>query len=119
MLSIRDRLDSLGIALSGLCAVHCVLSIVLVSLLGLGGEMLFDPAIHRAGLALAVLVGTVTLGIGVIRHGRLSVLLIGAFGIALMALGLAVPHGGPEAALTIAGVVLVAAAHIRNLRHSA
>lgn len=119
MLSIRDRLDGLGIALSGLCAMHCILSIVLVSALGLGGEWLFDPSIHRMGLALAVLVGVLTLGIGVLRHGRMSVLAIGALGIVLMAMGLAVPHGAPEAALTVAGVALVAFAHIRNLRHSA
>ncbi|MGE3690659.1 MAG: MerC domain-containing protein [Novosphingobium sp.] len=119
MLSIRDRLDGLGVALSGLCAVHCILSIVLVSTLGLGGEVLFDPSIHRTGLALAILVGVVTLGIGVLRHGRMSVLAIGAAGIALMAAGLAVQHGAGEAILTVAGVALVALAHIRNLRHSA
>jgi hypothetical protein len=87
MHSIRDRLDSLGIMLSGLCAVHCVLSIVLVSLLGLGGEVLLNPAIHRIGLALAVLVGMVTIGIGVMRHGRMSVLAIGFTGLSLMAGG--------------------------------
>lgn len=118
MLSIRDRLDSLGIALSGMCAVHCVLSIVLVSVLGLGGEVLLNPAIHRVGLALAVLVGMVTLGIGVKRHGRMSVLAIGFAGVALMAVGLFVNHGAQEAAITISGVALVAFAHIRNLRHS-
>jgi len=119
MLSIRDRLDSLGIMLSGLCAVHCVLSIALVSVLGLGGEVLLNPAIHRIGLALAVVVGIVTLGIGALRHGRMSVLVIGFAGVALMAVGLFVHHGAPEAALTISGVLLVATAHIRNLRHSA
>ena len=118
LLSIRDRLDNLGIAISGLCAVHCVLSIVLVSVLGLGGEALLNPAIHRAGLALAVLVGVVTIGIGVMKHGRLSVLAIGFAGIAMMAAGLFVQHGAAEAALTITGVALVATAHIRNLRHS-
>lgn len=118
ILSIRDRLDSLGIALSGLCAVHCVLSIVLVSVLGLGGEVLLNPAIHRIGLALAVLVGMVTLGIGVRRHGQTSLLAIGFAGVALMAVGLFVHHGALEAAFTVSGVSLVAFAHIRNLRHS-
>jgi len=118
MLSIRDRLDSLGIMLSGMCAAHCVLSIVLVSVLGLGGEVLLSPAIHRIGLALAILVGIVTLGIGVLRHGRTSVLAIGFAGVAFMAGGLAVGHGSAEAVLTVIGVALVAFAHIRNLRHS-
>jgi len=118
ILSIRNRLDRAGILLSGLCAVHCLLGIVLVSVLGLGGELLLAPAIHEVGLALAILVGLVTLGLGVLRHGRLGPLAVGAWGIALMAAGLASGHGYSEALLTIAGVALVATAHIRNLCHA-
>jgi hypothetical protein len=116
--AIRHRLDRAGVLLSGLCALHCVLGIVLVSVLGLGGQALLSPAIHEIGLVLAILVGIVTLGLGVLRHGQTGPLLIGASGIALMALALLVGHGLPEAALTIAGVALVAVAHIRNLRHA-
>jgi len=116
ILSIRDRLDRAGILLSGLCALHCVLSIVLVSLLGIGGQLLLAPAIHRAGLALAVVVGVVTLGIGLRRHGQPAPMVIGAAGIALMAGALASGHGLAEALLTISGVALVACAHILNLR---
>jgi len=119
LLSIRDRLDRAGIVLSGLCAVHCVLSIVIVSALGLGGTVLLAPEIHEIGLMLAVAIGAVTLGVGVARHGRAGPLLIGALGIVLMALALVVGHGFREAVLTIAGVGLVALAHIRNLRHAA
>lgn len=119
ILSIRDRLDRAGVLLSGLCALHCLLGIVLVSMLGLGGQALLAPAIHEIGLALAILVGVFTLGLGVLRHGRTGPLAIGACGIALMTLALMVDHGLPEAMLTIAGVTLVAAAHIRNLRHAA
>jgi hypothetical protein len=118
-LSIRDRLDGAGVVLSGLCAVHCLLSILLVSILGVGGEALLAPAIHEVGLALAIFVGVVTLGIGVLRHGRTGPLRIGACGIVLMAAALVVGHGLREALLTICGVALVATAHIRNLRHAA
>ena len=119
LLPIRQRLDRIGIVLSGLCAVHCLLGIVLVSVLWLGGETLLSPSIHRYGLALAVLVGIVTLGMGVLRHGRVEPLVIGGCGIALMTAGILVRHGPIEALLTIAGVALVATAHIRNLRHHA
>lgn len=119
MNSIRDRLDRFGVLLSGLCALHCVLSIVLVSLLGLGGSLLLSPEIHRVGLGLAIIVGVLTLGIGALRHGLPGPLMIGTGGIVLMALALAAGHGLPEALLTIAGVALVATAHIRNLRHAA
>jgi hypothetical protein len=118
LITIRSRLDGAGILLSGLCAVHCLLGIVLVSVLGLGGEALFSPSIHRTGLALAVLVGVVTLGLGALRHGQFAPMAIGGCGIALMAAGLVVPHGPFEALLTIAGVALVATAHIWNLRHA-
>ena len=117
-LSIRDRLDRAGVLLSGLCAVHCVLGIVLVSVLGFGGELLLAPEIHEIGLGLAILVGLITLGLGVLRHGQIGPLIVGGCGIALMASALAVGHGLPEAVLTIAGVALLAAAHIRNLRHA-
>jgi hypothetical protein len=119
VLAIRDRLDGLGMLLSGLCAVHCLLGLILVTVLGLGGGIFLAPEIHETGLALAVGIGVLTLGLGALRHGKTGPLLIGAVGIALMASALAVGHGPAEAVLTIAGVALVAYAHIRNLRHAA
>lgn len=113
--SIRSRMDGLGVVLSGLCAVHCVLGVVLVGVLGLGGQVLLAPEIHRYGLALAVVIGGISLGFGALRHGRMEPLVLGAAGLSLMAAALFVGHGLPEAVLTICGVSLVAAAHIRNL----
>jgi MerC mercury resistance protein len=118
VLSIRSRLDRAGIVLSGLCALHCLLSIFAVGALGLGSQVLLSPWIHRVGLAAAIAVGILTLALGAVRHGRFDNLQIGALGIGLMGAALAVGHGLPEALLTIAGVSLVAYAHIRNLRIS-
>jgi hypothetical protein len=114
-----QRIDRAGILLSGLCAVHCLIGMALVSALGLGSQLLLSPDLHRYGLALAVVVGFFSLGMGIKRHGQLAPMLIGGMGLALMALGLVVAHGMPEAALTICGVALVAFAHLRNLRHAA
>ncbi|WP_419956727.1 MerC domain-containing protein [Novosphingobium kalidii] len=108
-------MDGFGVLLSGLCAVHCVLGAMLVGIMGLGGQFLLAPEIHRIGLALAVVVGFVSIGLGVLRHGRLEPLVLGVVGLSLMAAGLMVEHGLPEAVLTILGVALVALAHIRNL----
>ena len=116
----RPRLDKVGVLLSGLCAVHCIAGLVLVSVLGIGslgvGEVLLNPAIHRIGLALAVSIGVVTLGFAAHRHRRADLLVLGGTGLALMATGLIAPHGSAEAVLTIGGVGLLATAHLRNLR---
>lgn len=115
---IRARLDRLGVGLSALCAVHCVAGIVLVSVLGIGGGVLLNPRIHEIGLMLAIVIGALGLGAGVLRHRQANILIAGAAGLALMALGLAVPDGPLEAAITISGVTLLASAHWRNLvRH--
>ena len=113
---IRGRLDRFGVLLSGLCALHCLAGLLLVAGLGLGGQFLFAPMIHRVGLALAVGVGAVTLVIGVIRHRDPKPLQVGGAGLALMTVALFVGHGTEEAVLTIAGVALLAWAHWRNLR---
>ena len=117
-ISIRNRLDRVGVLLSGLCALHCLAGLLLVAGLGLGGGVLLAPEIHRLGLALAIAVGSVTLVLGVVRHGDPVPLQVGAAGIALMAFALFVGHGMAEAVLTILGVSLLAWAHLRNLRHS-
>jgi hypothetical protein len=121
--AIRNRMDRAGILLSGLCAVHCVLGIVLVGFFGLGGDIiggqvLLSPEIHRVGLMLAVIVGVISLGFGVARHGRVAPLVIGGLGLALMASAILVGHGTAESVLTIIGVSFVAFAHIRNMRHA-
>lgn len=118
MLSIRNRLDRAGVVLSGLCALHCLLSIFAVGSLGLGSQVLFSPWIHRFGLAAAIAIGILTLAYAAAKHGRFENLRIGALGLGLMGAALAVGHGIAEALLTIAGVALVATAHIRNLRAS-
>lgn len=116
LLSIRNRLDRVGVLLSGLCALHCLAGLLLVAGLGLGGEFLLAPAIHRVGLALAIAVGAATLVIGVSRHRDPMPLQVGAGGIGLMIAALLVGHGTAEAVLTMAGVALLAWAHLRNLR---
>ncbi|MBS3929537.1 MAG: MerC domain-containing protein [Sphingomonadales bacterium] len=115
---IRNRLDRVGVLLSGLCALHCLAGLLLVVGLGLGGGVLMAPVIHRVGLALAIGVGAITLVMGVVRHGDPLPLQVGAAGIAFMAFALFVGHGTEEAVLTILGVALLAWAHLRNLRHS-
>ena len=115
---IRRRLDRAGIFLSGACALHCLLSILLVSGLGLGGELFVAPDIPRGGLLLATLIAGVAIGWGALRHRMAAPFVIAMTGLTFMGGALAVPHGVKEAVLTIIGVALVSLGHILNLRHA-
>ena len=114
--SLRRRLDQVGIGLAGLCAIHCLATLAVISTLGVGGHFLFDERIHRVGLALALGVAVVAIGWGLLRHGRLLPFLIALGGVALMAVALIVPHGADEFLLTLVGVALVSVGHLLNLR---
>jgi hypothetical protein len=114
--SLRRRLDQLGIGLAGLCAIHCLTTLAVISTLGIGGHFLFDERIHRIGLALALGVAVVAIGWGLLRHGRLLPFAIALGGVGLMAGALIVPHGAQEFVLTLAGVALVSLGHLLNLR---
>lgn len=116
--SASSRFDRLGVLISGLCMVHCLAGLFLIGVLGLGGGVLLNPAIHRFGLVAAFVVGVFTIGAGALRHGHRLPLALGTTGLALMAAAIASDHGSAEALLTICGVVLVASAHVVNLRRS-
>lgn len=109
-------LDRAAIMLSGLCVVHCLATTVVVALLASAGGLLLDPRIHETGLVLAVLLGAIALGSGYRAHRATAPLLLGGCGLALMAIGLFVPHGLAETGTTIAGVSILAIGHLRNRR---
>lgn len=114
--SFRRRLDQLGIGLAGLCALHCLVTLMLISALGLGGHFLLTENIHRIGLVLAVGVAAVAIGWGVLRHRRMLPFGVATAGLAIMTAALLVPHGTNELLLTLVGVALVSVGHWLNLR---
>ncbi|OYX65573.1 MAG: hypothetical protein B7Y88_07935 [Sphingomonadales bacterium 32-64-17] len=118
MPGIRGRFDRLGVVLSALCLVHCIAGTVLVAGMGLGATFLLDPAIHRVGLVLAVIVAGIAIGIGAVRHRRRLPFVVAMTGLSFMGGALAVGHGAEEVVLTMIGVVLVATGHVLNLRHA-
>lgn len=114
--SLSRRFDRAGIGLAGVCAVHCLLTVSLVSALGLGGHFLTDPIIHRVGLLLALLVAAVAIGWGAVKHRRRWPFVTAMMGLSFMGGALAVPHGSQEFVLTLIGVSLVTLGHLLNLR---
>ena len=114
--SLSRLLDHVGIGLAGLCALHCVATLVVISALGFGGHFLFDENIHRVGLFLALCVAALAIGWGLMRHRRPLPFAVALAGLGLMAAALMVPHGTSELLLTLIGVGLVSLAHLFNLR---
>lgn len=115
---IRRSLDKTGIAVSALCALHCVATIVLVSGLGVGGQFFLSEEFHRAALLVALVIAAVAIGWGALLHGRREPFVIAMMGLTFMGGALASPHGIQEAVLTIIGVALVSIGHLLNLRAS-
>jgi len=115
-LTLRRRLDQFGIGLAGLCMVHCIATLMIVSALGIGGHFLLEPAIHRIGLVFALVIAAVAIGWGALRHRHAAPFVTAMTGLSFMGGGLAVEHGHNEMILTLIGVTLVSAGHIMNLR---
>jgi hypothetical protein len=109
-----SRLDRFAIGLSGLCMVHCLATSVLLALVASAGGMLGAPWIHEVGLVLAMVMGAVALGRGILEHGYMMPSSIGALGLGVMAGALTLPHDGGEALFTVVGVGILALGHRLN-----
>lgn len=116
--SLLASLDRYAIGLSGLCVVHCIATSVLVALMSTVGGMLLNPLIHEIGLVMAILLGAVALGRGVIDHGYVMPLAVGCLGLGIMMGAMTLPHdtGAGETIWTVIGVGLLAFGHDLNRR---
>ena len=114
----RSRLDGFAMGLSGLCLVHCVATAVLLAFVSAAGGMLGAPIIHEVGLTLAMILGAVALGRGILEHGFMMPSAIGGLGLGVMAGALTLPHDGSEALATVFGVMILALGHRLNLMAS-
>lgn len=109
-----NRLDRYAIGLSGLCLVHCLATSVLLALVSAAGSMLGSDWIHEVGLGLAMIMGGIALGRGIIEHGYSMPSAVGGLGLGVMAGALTLPHDGTEALYTVVGVAILALGHRLN-----
>lgn len=109
-----SRLDRYAIGLSGLCLVHCLATSVLLALVSAAGSMLGAEWIHETGLALAMVMGGISLGRGILEHGYSMPSAVGGLGLGVMAGALTLPHDGSEALYTVVGVAILALGHRLN-----
>jgi hypothetical protein len=112
----QGTIDRIAIGLSGLCLVHCLASAVFVALLASAGGILLSPVIHEIGLLLAIGLGMLALGRGIVEHGFMMPAAVGSLGLGVMAGALSLPHDGAEMMYTIAGVAILALGHDLNRR---
>ena len=109
-----SRLDGIAMSLSGLCLVHCLATAVLLAFVSAAGGFLGAPVIHEVGLTLAMFLGAIALGRGIMEHGFMMPSAIGGLGLGVMAGALSLPHDGSEALATIFGVMILALGHRLN-----
>ncbi|MEO0615953.1 MAG: MerC domain-containing protein [Pseudomonadota bacterium] len=115
----HTRADALGMLLSAICMLHCLLLPALI-VFGVGGALAgFDNEwTHIVLLTVVVPVSAIAFVGGWIRHRRVTVLALGTLGVALLALAAFVlhPYFGKtaDALVTTAGGALLAVAHWRN-----
>lgn len=110
-------MDRLGMALSGLCLVHCLASAIVLALLASAGGLLLSPLVHEIGLTLAIGMGIIALGRGIAEHGFMMPSAVGGLGLGTMTGALTLPHGtGAEMLYTIIGVAILALGHDLNRR---
>lgn len=115
-----NRADRIGFAASFLCALHCALlplALALAPTLGLsvGGWVDIDQGVT----VFATLLGVTTLAIGFRRHRAFRAWALLAPGLALIWLGAFTPlhdHGLGHAVLMSLGGLMIAGAHLLNLR---
>ena len=108
------KLDRVAIGLSGLCLVHCLATSVVFALLASAGSVLGAAWIHEVGLGIAMAMGLLALGKGVVEHGYALPSAVGGLGLGVMAGALTLPHDGSEAMATIVGVAILALGHRLN-----
>ncbi len=111
--------DRLGVWASVLCAIHCLLTPVLLSFSSVAANLLpGEERTHRTLSVLVACLGLVALLKGYRRHGRRRVFALVAGGLALIFLaawgGDRLPSHPWEVAVTCCGGALMIAAHRAN-----
>lgn len=112
--------DNAGMTASILCAVHCAIVPLLITVLPLAGlGFLATPWIEWSMIALALLIGSYAIGLSYFRvhHKKLPVAFLAA-GFLVIIGGHIFTHGGREAIVVPTGGLLIAFAHFINYRYS-
>lgn len=115
-----DRWDKIGIFLSTLCAIHCLLTPLLVLALPVLGQAFEATWVHWTMALVIVPVGVFAFWSGYKHHKQNKVFGLGLVGLLLVAAGSVLPHEMVEFReydlVTIVGSILLVTAHVLNRR---
>lgn len=117
ILSRQSSIDTVGILASSICAIHCLLLPMILSMSAFGGFVfLNNPVLENIFLATSAFVAIGSLLTSYIRHHRkftaIGILLFGFLFIGLSRF----VAGFNESLLTSSGAAMVALAHYVNFR---
>jgi len=117
--SYKGRWDVLGVSVSAICVVHCIVLPLFITTLPIAGiELLENRWLELATILVSVLAGSIAIIRGYLKfHRNASVLWMLAIGLALM-MTASLTHDHGEALLKLTGAGLIVSAHIRNYRFS-
>ncbi|MGE5084799.1 MAG: MerC domain-containing protein [Bacillota bacterium] len=115
-----DIWDKIGIFLSTLCAIHCLVTPLLVLALPVLGQAFEASWVHWAMAFVIVPVGIFAFWSGYKHHHQRRVFNLGIVGLFLVAAGSILPHEMVEFwghdVVTILGSILLVVAHVLNRR---
>lgn len=115
-----DRWDKIGIALSGLCAIHCVVTPFLALGLPVFGEVFEQPWVHILMAVFIVPIGLFAFYSGYLHHRKKPLVAMGLVGLGLIGVGLLSPLSRIDFlghdAVTIVGSIFLIIAHVLNRR---
>lgn len=111
----HSMLDKVGAGASFLCAIHCSILPVAVSLLPIIGlSWLADENIERCFLAISAFLGIFSLCWGFSVHRKMHALAVLATGIGLMAVGHIAEDTTWGVVVAVAGGLSIATSHLIN-----
>ena len=116
---VRAMWDKIGLGLSGLCLVHCLILPFLVAALPWLGLFIEDERVHLCFAAVTVPVAIIAFIPGFLKHQRQGVLALGMAGATLLLFGSVghdwVPHP-MEHWFTVLGGMFLVSGHYVNFR---
>jgi len=118
---LQKLLDTSAVAISALCAVHCLaLPVLLVLFPLLGATFMVDEHFHELLLWVILPTSVIAVGLARLNHRDTAVLVLVITGLAFIIGAALWAHNNAPAwvdtAMSVTGGLILAAGHIRNFR---